>query len=209
MSSEGLVDQIRQTPFVPVVRADATTLLMKLPAVASVMLPPLVIALASVRLPALVCKVTEPVLVTPAVPSPTVRARPLFRLKSPPAEARSTPMLLVLASVTAPALDKIRLSAETAEPVAWVRSPEVVVIVTVDPWTDPICNACVFLIVTGRPKAFAAIVPPKLLLAPKLSAPRPATLDVALASLCCTVNNKLLLKVSASSALMPVATAVP
>ena len=173
------------------------------------MLPPLVIALASVRLPALVCKVTEPVLVTPAVPSPTVRARALFRLKSPPAEARNTPMLLVLVSVTAPALDKIRLSVETAEPVAWVRSPEVVVIVTVDPWTDPICNARVFLIVTGRPKAFAAIVPPKLLLAPKLSAPRPATLDVALASLFSTVNNKLLLKVSASSALMPVATAVP
>ena len=209
MSSEGLVDQIRQTLLAPVVRADAPTLLMKLPAEASVIFPPLVIALASVRLPAVVCKVTEPVLVTPEVPSPTVKARPLFRLKSPPAEARSTPMLFVFVSVTAPALDKIRLSVETAVFAAWVRPPAVVVMVTVDPWTDPICNACVFLIVTGTPKAFPEIVPPKLLSAPKLSAPRPATLDVALASLCCTVNNKLLLNVSALSALMPVATAVP
>ena len=133
MSSAGLVDQICQTPLRPVITADAPTLLMKLPAVTNVMLLPLVIALASVKLAALVCSVTEPMLVTPAMPSPTVSARPFFRLKSPPVEARSTPMLLVLLSVTAPAPERIRLSAEIAPTAACVMAPAVVVMLTTDP----------------------------------------------------------------------------
>ena len=124
---------MRQTPLAPVVSADAPTLLIKLLAEASVMLPPLVIALASVRLPEVVCRVTEPVLVTPAVPSPTVRARPFFKLKSPPVEARSTPILLVLLSVTAPAPEIIKLSAEIAPTAACVIAPAVVVMLTTDP----------------------------------------------------------------------------
>ena len=99
------------------------------------MLPALEIALASVRfLPVKVCIVTLPTEVeTPVVESPIVKARPLVTLKFPPAEAARTPMLLVLLSVTAPALLMISLSVETALFSAWVRPPAVVVIVTVDP----------------------------------------------------------------------------
>ena len=114
---------------------------MKLPAVANVTLLPLVIALASVRLPEVVCRVTEPVLITPAVPSPTVKARPLFKLKSPPVEARSTPILLVLLSVTAPAPEIIKLSVEIAPATACVIAPAVVVILTMDPCTEPSVSA--------------------------------------------------------------------
>ena len=185
VSSEGLVDQIRQTSPAPVVRAVAPTLLMKLLAVASVTLLPLLIALASVRLPEVVCKVTEPVLVTPAVPSPTVSARPFFKLKSPPVEARNMPTLLVLLSVTAPAPEIIRLSAEIAPTTACVIAPSVVVMLTTDPCTEPSVSAWLLLIVTGIPKALATIVPlPRALVKPRSSAPRPATDDVAFASLC-------------------------
>ena len=73
----------------------------------------------------------------------------------------------------------------------------------------PICNACVLLIVTGRPKALAVMIPPKLLASLRLSAPRPATLDVAFTLLCCTVNKRLLLNVNAPADLIPVAASEP
>ena len=94
------------------------------------------IALTSVRsLPVKVFIVTSPpfVVVTPVVPSPIVSARPLVTFRLPPAEAVKTPMLLMLLNVTAPALMRTSLSVETAVLAAWVRSPEVVVIVTVEP----------------------------------------------------------------------------